>query len=337
MSRLATVLSIALTALSIGLQPAAAAGKVVALVIGNEVPDIGLIGSELNAKLKDLKDNLFRYGHESIILEGTNLSHEGLLARIRAFESGLSDAEVAIFYYVGLGAHSRDGDSYLVPQGWDGSRAADLVSIRSVLERMRANDRAKGLVFLDAVQPRTNPGWRVPDIRPGLGGLSREADPEKLQIAFVDVVPGLGSSAALLTGAMVRRLQPDRIKLPQLASQVQQDVSLDTGGMYAPRVFGSVSGSLELQRLSADEFQMKTKRCLDQRRQATEATTASAIAETGTTSADSSDRFCRDYVPPPVDRPRRSPVASKEPASGPAQTKMGASPNRSAVSGAPTP
>ena len=212
----AAALLIALMGLVVGLQPAAAASKVVALVIGNEAPYNGLDGSELNAKLKDLMDNLFRYGHESMILEGANLSNEGLLARIRAFESGLSDAEVAIFCYVGFGAHSMDGDSYLVPQGWDGSRAADLVSIRSVLDRMRANDRAKSLVFLDAVQPRTSPGWRVPDIRPGLGSLSREADPEKLQIAFVDVVPGPGSSAGLLTGAMVGRLQPDRIKLPQL-------------------------------------------------------------------------------------------------------------------------
>ena len=72
MFRLVTpaALLIALMGLVVGLQPAAAASKVVALVIGNEAPDNGLDGSELNAKLKDLKDNLFRYGHESMILEG---------------------------------------------------------------------------------------------------------------------------------------------------------------------------------------------------------------------------------------------------------------------------
>jgi hypothetical protein len=162
--------------------------------------------------------------------------------------------------------------------------------------------------------------------------LSREADPEKLQIALVDVVPEPGGSAGLLTVAMVRRLQPDRIKLPQLAILVQQDVSVETGGVYAPRVFGSVSGSLELQRLTTDEFQTKAKKCLDRRQQATEAT----ITQASTTSADASeaslqsdaslqfagtdashnqvyrvwDWFCPDYAPPQVYRQRRSPVSS---------------------------
>jgi hypothetical protein len=237
-----------------------------------------------------------------------------------------------------------------------------LVSIRSLLERMRTNDKAKSLVFLDAVQPRTSPRWRVPDIRPGLGSLSREADPEKLQIALVDVVPERGGSAGLLTVAMVRRLQPERIKLPQLAILVQQDVSVDTGGMYAPRVFGSVSGSLELQRLTTEEFQTKAKKCLDQRQQATEAT----ITQASTTSADASDAslqlagtdashnqvyrvwdwFCPDYAPPQVYRQRRWPVSSgsagaravsAHPRSLYVGGGFGGGHTRSAASGVPTP
>jgi uncharacterized membrane protein YgcG len=244
-------------------QPAAAS-KLVALVIGNESPDNGLSRADLNSKLSELKSSLFKYGSETHIIEGMNLSREDLLERMRKFEAGLAEAEVAFFYYAGVGAHNPDGNSYLVPQGWDGRQEAELVAIGSLLERMRGNPNSRGLVFLDALKPKTASGWQ-PTILPGLGSLSKEADQGKLQIAFLEMMPGPAGAGGILTRALLRQLQPERIKLPQFASLVQEDVSFDTGSIHVPRLFGSVDGSLELQRLSKDELAAKQQKCLANR------------------------------------------------------------------------
>src|ERR1700733_7538075 len=82
-------------------QHAAAASKVVALLIGNDSLDLGLKQGDLNVKLDALRANLFNYGDESIISGGVNLPKEDMQARIREFQDRLPGAEAAIFYYTG--------------------------------------------------------------------------------------------------------------------------------------------------------------------------------------------------------------------------------------------
>ena len=129
---------------------------------------------------------------------------------------------------------------------------------------MRQNPNSKGLVFLDALKPTSATTWQAA-FRPGLGTLGREAADDRLQIASLEMVPEPATSAGYLTRALVRQLQPERIKLPQFASLVQQDVSFDTGNIYVPRLFGSLSGPLELQRLSPEELAAKQQRCIASR------------------------------------------------------------------------
>jgi hypothetical protein len=268
----------------------ASASKVVALVIGNESPENGLSGSDLGIKLKTLKDNLFSYGSESIIIDGMNLSKDEIWARIRKFEAGLANADLAIFYYAGLGAHSAQGNSYLVPQGWDGRQEDELVELHAVLERMRAASGVRGLVFLDTIKPGSSTSWQLENILPGLGGFSGEARPGSLQITVIDAVQGPTYSPGLLTGALLKQLQTESntIRPPQLASQVQDEVSFDTGNIHVPRLFGSVDGPSELKRLSQEEFQAKQKRCMASREEAEGAT---KVASEGTTTvADASGR-----------------------------------------------
>ena len=70
-------------------QHAAAASKVVALLIGNDSLDLGLKQGDLNVKLDALRANLFNYGDESIISGGVNLPKEDMQARIREFQDRL--------------------------------------------------------------------------------------------------------------------------------------------------------------------------------------------------------------------------------------------------------
>jgi hypothetical protein len=125
---------------------------------------------------------------------------------------------------------------------------------------------------------------------PGLGGFSGEARPGSLQITVIDAVQGPTYSPGLLTGALLKQLQTESntIRPPQLASQVQDEVSFDTGNIHVPRLFGSVDGPSELKRLSQEEFQAKQKRCMASREEAEGAT---KVASEGTTTvADASGR-----------------------------------------------
>ncbi len=244
-------------------QPAAAS-KLVALVVGNETQDDGLGHADLTSKLAELKNSLFNYGDETYIIDGVNLSKKEFSERIGRFEAKLKEAEIAVFYFSGIGAHNLAGNSYLVPRGWDGRQEDELIALGGLLERMRLNPNIKGLVFLDALKPASASTWQ-PTVRPGLGTLGREAEDDRLQIASLEMLPEPASSAGYLTRALVRQLQPERIKLPQFASLVQQDVSFDTGSIYVPRLFGSLGGSLELQRLSREELAAKQQRCIASR------------------------------------------------------------------------
>ena len=289
MSRCAAALLLSLGLLGFSHHPAAAS-KVVALVIGNESPENGLSGSDLGVKLKTLKDNLFSYGSDSIIIDGMNLSKDEMSSRIRKFEAELAGAELAILYYTGLGAHNADGSSYLVPQGWNGRQEGDLIALHDVLERIRAAPRARGLVFLDTLKPGSSAGWQAENVRPGLGSFSGEARPDRLQITLIEAVPGSTYSPGLLPNALLKQLRSDNttIKPPQLASQVHDEVSFDTGNIHVPRLFGSVDGPSELKRLSQDELEAKQKRCVASREQS-EGTTRVA-SESTTTVADASGR-----------------------------------------------
>lgn len=339
-------------------QQPAAAGKLIALVIGNESPDNGLSKTDLTAKLGELKTSLFKYASETVIIDGMNLSREQLLDRIGRFEAGLEGAEVAFFYYAGLGAHNLDGSSYLIPHGWDGSQEGELVAIGSLLEKMRANANSKGLVFLDALKPKAATGWQ-PSVRPGLGSLSREADPDRLQIAFLEMASGAAGSGGLLNKALLRQLQPERIKLPQFASLVKEDVSFDTGSIHVPRLFGSVGGELELRRLSNEELAAKQQKCV--------ASNKVALTEPmnlGATSRESSRSrfwqwFCPELSPPAsvrrapdesrpaqsrrtreAESPRRDRPALRSPGGGGAPSRGdggGSSGSRAAASAVPTP
>ena len=317
MSRCATALLLCVGLLGFGLAPQpAAASKVVALVIGNESPENGLSGTDLSLKLRSLKDNLFSYGTESVIIEGMNLNRAEMLARVRKFTDGLASADLAIFYYAGLSAHNSDGSSYLVPQSWNGSDAGELVALHGVLERMREAQGARGLVFLDSMRPRRSATWQVPGIEPGLGSFSGEARPDRLQIALVDVVPGPTYAAGLFTDALLKRLEPESINPSQLASLVQGDVSFSSGNIHVPRLFGSVDGPTELKRLRQDEFAAKQKKCVASR-ESSEGTTTVAEADVRPMSALGPeparlggrfwDWFCPDSTPR-----ARPPVASRD-------------------------
>ena len=118
MTRQAATLAL-LVALSGFWHQPAAASKLVALVVGNETQDDGLGRADLTGKLAELKNSLFSYGNETYIIDGMNLSKAEFAERIGRFEAKLEEAEVAVFYFSGMGAHNLSGNSYLVPRGWD--------------------------------------------------------------------------------------------------------------------------------------------------------------------------------------------------------------------------
>ncbi len=282
-------------------QQPAAASKLVALVVGNETSDGGADRANLTSKLSELKSSLFSYGDETYIIEGINLPGEQLAERIRIFEARLGEAEIAFFYFYGMGAHSLGGTSYLVPQGWDGRREEELVALGRLLERMRLNPKRRGLVFLDALKPTTVSGWQ-PALRPGLGSLGKEADDDRLQIALLEI-PGSSQSGGFLTTALVRQLQGERIKLPQFASLVQEDVNFDTDTRHVPLVFGSLGGAPELRRLSKEELAAKQQKCLAGREQMARDEPVRLAGPTREASRTFWHWFCPELQPPASARP----------------------------------
>ena len=132
-----------------------AAGKRVALVIGNSTYSTGPLrnaGNDAGDMAKVLRGIGF-----SVAL-GTDANKKAMYQLIDQFGTDIRGAEIALFYYSGHGVQAG-GENYLIPIGADISMASDVeiegVQLQRLIGRMNAGGATTNVIVLDAC--RNNP------------------------------------------------------------------------------------------------------------------------------------------------------------------------------------
>jgi hypothetical protein len=230
------------------------ASAVEVMVVENISPETGLNQVAAAKKLRALMTKLYSYEGVHPIVYAANASRAELEPRLNEFEEKLADADFAIFYFMGLGAHDASGASFLVPNSWDGSKG-ELVALKEILDKMRAAANGKSLLIVDAVEPAE---WKYESIYPGLGDIEREAGAGGVLIAYNHGEALSTKDGTQFTASFEKRLS-EPLQLKQLASLLQEDVSFETGGARVPRLAGGISASLQLNLASREELTAKKK------------------------------------------------------------------------------
>jgi hypothetical protein len=230
------------------------ASAVEVMVVGNISPETGLNEAAAAKKLRGLMTKLYSYEGVNPIVYATNVSKAALEPRLNEFEEKLADADFVIFYFMGLGAHDASGASFLVPDGWNGSKD-ELVALEDILDKMRAAANGKSLLIVDAVEPAQ---WKYEGIHPGLGDIEREVKAGGVLIAYNHGEVLSTKDGTQFTASLERRLS-EPLQLRQLASLLQEDVSFETNGARVPRLAGAISASLQLKLASREEFTAKKR------------------------------------------------------------------------------
>lgn len=152
-----SLLSIALASMSVGVAPADAAGRRLALVIGNSTYQHV---SELTNPQNDASDVAEKLRKLSFdVMLGTNLTRDQMHEAFENFSEQLQPGDEGLFFYAGHGI-SLSGENFLIPVDMPAEIKVDdeeqskkalddnLVNISSVIEPMQ---KAKlGMIFLDA-------------------------------------------------------------------------------------------------------------------------------------------------------------------------------------------
>jgi uncharacterized caspase-like protein len=223
---------------------AGAAGKRVALVVGNSnYEHAGELTNPRN-DATDMTAALRRKGF--VVVEGYDLDRSAFEARIREFAEALRGAEAGLFFYAGHGLQVR-GRNYLVPVDAELTTptALDFEMVRlDTIHTMMANATSTNLVFLDAC--RNNPLAR--NLARAMGTGTRSATTDS---GLAPVDSGVGTLFSFSTqpgnvaldgagrnspysGALVRQINASQEDLFSILIAVRNDVIRDTGNSQVP-------------------------------------------------------------------------------------------------------
>ncbi|PUB17289.1 caspase family protein [Yoonia sediminilitoris] len=209
----------------------------VALVVGNGAyTRVGALPNPVN-DASDIAIALRGLGFT--VLLGTDLGHDGMLAKTREFSTLAATSDVALFYYAGHG-FQISGTNYLVPTDAAIASPADVpqqtIAMQTVLNAM---DSAPGLklVVLDAC--RDNPfGAAIADDPTTTDGLARvgtEADFMFVYATQPDNVAYDGTGRnSFFTEAMLSHIYTPGQDISELLINVRRDVLAATGGKQIP-------------------------------------------------------------------------------------------------------
>ncbi|MBV8912351.1 MAG: caspase family protein, partial [Acetobacteraceae bacterium] len=237
-------LVLALVLLLMGAGAAEAAGKRVALVIGNgEYASVERLRNPVNdarliAKtLADLGFELVGGGPQ------TNLDKAGMNRVIQEFGRALNGAEVALFYYSGHGLQVQ-GVNWLVPVDANPTRPQDLdfqmIDADLVLRQMDGVGTRLNIVILDAC--RNNP-FSLRGLRGLGGGLAEMRAPEGTLISYA-TQPGAvardGDGAnSPYSQALAATMREPGLDVFRTFNRVGLQVKRQTGGVQQPWVSNS--------------------------------------------------------------------------------------------------
>ena len=140
---------------ALGLEPSAAAGRRVALIIGNAAYQHTSPLTNPKNDAADLGNALTKLGFEADV--GTDLDKSRMDRTIRQFAEKLNGADLGVFFYAGHGLQ-YDGQNYLVPidARLDSTTALDFEMVRlELVQRSMERGTKTNILFLDAC--RDNP------------------------------------------------------------------------------------------------------------------------------------------------------------------------------------
>jgi uncharacterized caspase-like protein len=247
--RFAFILTLALLSLATG---CATQPERVAFIIGNSAYSHASPLKNPSNDASALAEAFTRLGFR--VIQGRNLSHEGMERQMRNFYQYLGGAETAVFFYAGHGL-VIDGKNFLVPVDFDPERdeylTTQLVQLDSVLDEM-ANRAQHSLVFMDAC--RDNPftatlvsklakGRSVPvDATRGVKvvgkGLAEAKGNVGMLIAYATqpgnvASDGSGAHSPFATG-LLKYVDEPGLEVRELLSKVRMSVVGETAGQQIP-------------------------------------------------------------------------------------------------------
>lgn len=226
--------------------------KRVALIIANsayehttELKNPENDGRDMAAALRRLKFN---------VIEGFDLDHEKMRAKIRQFTTAIDGADVALFYYAGHGLQVA-GKNYLAPVNAKLEKESDLdfetVQLNLVLRQMEREKRTN-LVFLDAC--RDNPLTQrlarsmATTRSASIGrGLARVESGVGMLISY-STSPGMvaldgDGRNSPYTKALVKHIETPGIGINDMMIKVRQDVLETSRGKQVPWEHSSLTGN----------------------------------------------------------------------------------------------
>ena len=235
-------LAVMLIALAAG--HAAAQGRRVAMVIGNNayrnVP--ALINPDNDARLmaRTLQDLGFTLVGGAALL---NLDKAAFDRAVQQFGQAIAGADVSLFYYSGHGMQV-DGDNWLVPIDANPARKQDLdfqmVNAALVLRQMEGAGAKLNVLILDAC--RNNP-FAGSAFRGARGGLTAMQAPEGTVISYAtqpgNVAADGGGSNSPFTLALSRTMRQPGLDALNMFNRVGVEVKKMTGGQQQPWVANS--------------------------------------------------------------------------------------------------
>lgn len=233
-----------------GLAQAAVDQKRVALVIGNSAYEHTTALKNPKNDAKDVAAALRRLGFD--VIEGTDLAHEQMRAKVRDFSVKVEGADVALFYYAGHGVQV-DNNNYLAPVNARLSKESDLdfetVSLNFILRQMEREKRTN-LVFLDACRdnPLTQKLARSMATRStSVGrGLARIESAVGMLIGYAtspgDVALDGDGRNSPYTTAVLKHIETPGVGINDMMIRVRQDVINTSKGKQVPWEHSSLTG-----------------------------------------------------------------------------------------------
>ena len=250
MNRRGLILRLVLAAAlaGLGLPPASADGKRVALVIGNsayrnvpELPNPANDASDVAAALR-------RLGFAVTLM--TNATFDQMRRGLIGFGRDAAGADMATLYFAGHGMEIG-GENWLIPIDAELTRDTDAeneaISLRSVMLQV-SNTTSLGVVMLDAC--RNNPfaakmrrSLALRDA--GRGGLGRIEPVGNVLVAYAardgtTALDGDGRNSPF-AAALLRNIETPGVEVTFMFRNVRDDVMEATGNEQQPFVYGSLS------------------------------------------------------------------------------------------------
>jgi tetratricopeptide (TPR) repeat protein len=221
----------------------------VALVIGNgayqHVPQLTNPASDSALIAKTLRETGF-----SQVDEVHDMTREGLLAAIRAFEQKTQNADWSVIYFAGHGIEVA-GQNYIIPVDATLKSERDVQDETISLNRLMAaleGTRGLKLVVLDACRdnPFANQMKRSDGTRSASRGLARVEPAGGILVSYASkggevAEDGAGANSPFAL-ALARRLREPNLEINKVFRLVRDDVLVATHRRQEPFTYGALGG-----------------------------------------------------------------------------------------------